>query len=322
LRSAFDAGDKASGLRLSYLYRTSSDFDNATKVAERLWKEIGERELLSDSGTARQLALNYFVPLIYMGEYQDVLINSERFLGSDRIAAVIGSIRAQAYRERAHSVIRESTEATDSWTADMINAIATLNSVFAQFGYRGEQSEEAWKLVTSLSGLIRSFSSLATVQEVGLALVDFCVAHLSFVKASCDKASSDRCRDIALSLNRFKTTSNAEPLSKMIDYWNALTEKVAEKIESKSADSLIVTVGKIPRNRLDTSKHAPFMFGEDEQGNSFYIHQGIMEFSDLVWNEVEAGDLLEIRVDRSEDIPLDDYGRPKAIEAISAKYLG
>lgn len=322
LRNAFEAGDKASGLRLSYLFRSSSDFDSSIQIAEKIWNEMDEVDLLSDSFTAKQLALNYFVPLVYKGQYQNVLDRTSKYLHSDSIAAVIGSIRAQAFRERAQSALREPVAGYSSWMTDMIEAMEILNSVFARYGYRGEPSEEAWKLVTSLSGLIESSTSLAAVQKVGIALVDFCVKHLRYIKNNCNKASSERCLDLAKSLKHYKTASNAGSLAKMVDYWETINDKDFVKSSVESPDAIIVSVSKIPRNRLDASRHAPYMFAIDQQGNQIYIRQGIMEFGDLLWDDIDVGDLLEIQVDAPVESDAGTQKRGNSITALSAKYRG
>jgi len=322
LTNAFEAGDKASGLRLSYLFRTSSDFDNAVQVAERIWNEMDEVEFFSDPFTAKQLALNYFVPLVYKGQYQDVLDRTKQHLQSDSIGSVIGSIRAQAYRERAQTAIREPAIGDSLWMKDMIEAMEILNSVFARFGYRGEASEEAWKLVTSLSGLIASSSSVEAVQKVGLVLVDFCVNHLRYIKDNYRKASSERCLGIASNLKHYHTDSNAESLAKMIEYWNTITDMAVETREAESPGTLVVSVSKIPRNKLDNSRHAPYMFAVDQQRNRYYINQGVMEFGDLLWDEIDVGDLLEIQVDALVESDSGEQQSQKSIEAVSAKYRG
>jgi len=322
LRNAFEAGDKASGLRLSYLYRTSSDFDSAIQIAERIWQEIDEKDLLSDPFTAKQLALNYFVPLVYKGQYQDVLDLTDKCLHLDSIAAVIGSVRAQAYRERAQSSIREAVAVGSSWTIDMIKAMEILNSVFSRYGYRGEPSEEAWKLITSLSGLIASSSSLEAVQDVGIRLVDFCVNHLRYIKNNCNKASAERCLGLATSLSQYKTVSNAESLAKMIDYWETITDKNDERSDVESPDAIIVSVSKIPRNRLDASRHAPYMFALDQQGNQYYINRDAMEFGDLLWDEIDVGDLLEIQANAPSESNVGYKKGGNSISAFTAKYRG
>jgi hypothetical protein len=322
LTNAFEAGDKASGLRLSYLFRTSSDFDNAVQVAERIWNEMDEVEFLSDPFTAKQLALNYFVPLVYKGEYQEVLDRTELHLRSDSIGSVIGSIRAQAYRERAQAAIRETAIGDSLWMEDMIKSIEMLNSVFARFGYLGEASEEAWKLVTSLSSLIAGSSSIESVQKVGFALVDFCVNHLRYIKANCPKASSERCLGIANGLKHYRTGSNAESLIKMIEYWNTIADLAVETRGTESPGTLVVSVMKIPRNKLDSSRHAPYLFAVDQQRNRYYINQGVMEFGDLLWDEIDVGDFLEIQVDATVQTDTGEQQKQKSIEAISAKYRG
>jgi predicted transcriptional regulator len=322
LTKAFEAGDKASGLRLSYLFRTSSDFDNAVQVAERIWNEMDEAEFLSDPLTAKQLALNYFVPLVYKGEYQDVLDRTEHHLKSDGIGSVIGSIRAQAHRERAQAAIRETAIGDSLWMEDMIKAMDMLNTVFARFGYRGEASEEAWKLVTSLPGLIAGSSSVEAVQKVGFELVEFCVSHLRYIKANCRKASSERCLGIANNLKHYRTDSNAESLAKMIEYWNTIADLAVEAVGAESPDTLVVSVSKIPRNKLDGSRHAPYLFAVDQQRNRYYINQGVMEFGDLLWDEIDVGDLLEIQVDVSVRSDTVEQQTQKSIQAISAKYRG
>jgi hypothetical protein len=205
---------------------------------------------------------------------------------------------------------------------DMIKAIDILNSVFARYGYRGEASEEAWKLVTSLSSLIASSSSVEAVRDLGFALVDFCVNHLRYIKANYPKASSERCLGIANNLRYYRKSSNAESLAKMIEYWNAITDLAVETREAESPDALIVSVSRIPRNKLDSSRHAPYMFAVDQQRNRYYINQEVMEFGDLLWDDIDVGDLLEIQVDVSVELDTGEQQSQKSIEAISAKYRG
>jgi predicted transcriptional regulator len=322
LRTAFEAGDKASGLRLSYLFRSSSDFDSAIQIAEKIWNEMDEVDLLADSFTAKQLALNYFIPLVYKGQFQDVLDRTDKYLHSDSIAAVIGSIRAQAFRERAQFALRESVAGDSSWMSDMIEAMEILDSVFVRYGYRGEPSEEAWKLVTSLSGLIASSTTLAAVKKVGIALADFCVNHLRYIKNNWRKASSERCLDIAKSLKHYKTASNEGSLAKLVDYWEAINDKAFAKSSDESPNAIIVSVSKIPRNRLDASRHAPFMFAVDHQGNQFYINQGVLEFGDLLWDDIDVGDLLEVQADAPVESEAGTKVRGNSITALTAKYRG
>jgi hypothetical protein len=205
---------------------------------------------------------------------------------------------------------------------DMIKAIDMLNSVFARYGYRGEASEEAWKLVTSLSSLIASSSSVEAVRDLGFALVDFCVNHLRYIKANCPKASSERCLEIANNLRHYRKASNAESLAKMIEYWNAITDLAVVTREAESPDALIVSVSRIPRNKLDSSRHAPYMFAVDQERNRYYINKGVMEFGDLLWDDIDVGDLLEIQVDVSVKLDSGEQQSQKSIEAISAKYRG
>jgi predicted transcriptional regulator len=322
LTNAFEAGDKASGLRLSYLFRTSSDFDNAVQIAERIWKDMDESEFFSDPYTAKQLALNYFVPLVYKGQFQDVLDRTEQYLQSDSIGSVIGSIRAQAYRERAQTAMREITIGDPLWTKDVIDAMETLNSVFAKYGYRGEASEEGWKLVTSLSGLIASSSSMEAAQKVGFTLIDFCVNHLRYIKANCRKVSSARCLGIANNLKHYRTALNSESLTRMTEYWNNITDLAVETSQAESPDILVVSVSKIPRNKLDSSRHAPYMFAEDQVGRRYYINQDVMEFGDLLWDDIDVGDPLEIQVGAADESDGGEQQSQKSIQAVSAKYRG
>jgi hypothetical protein len=322
LTNAFEAGDTASGLRLSYLYRTSSEFDNAIQVAERILNEVDENEIFSDPITAKQLVLNYFVPLVHKGHYQECLDRTEMYLQSECIAAVIGSVRAQAYRERAQSALRNTADKDFLWIEDMILAMEHISSVFAQYGYLVEASEEAWKLVTSLSTITAGSASVVEVQKLGIALVDFCVNHLRYIKPKCRKASSERCLGIAKNLIKYRTTSNAKSLAKMLEYWNTITGLAVEAKKPDTPDAVVVSVSSIPRNKLDKSRHAPYMFAVDQEGKSYYINQGVMEFGDFLWDDIDVGDLLEVKVNSPIHTNPGTQQEEKSTKAVYAKYRG
>ena len=108
----------------------------------------------------------------------------------------------------------------------------------------------------------------------------------------------------------------------MIDYWETITDKNDERSDVESPDAIIVSVSKIPRNRLDASRHAPYMFALDQQGNQYYINRDAMEFGDLLWDEIDVGDLLEIQANAPSESNVGYKKGGNSISAFTAKYRG
>jgi hypothetical protein len=108
----------------------------------------------------------------------------------------------------------------------------------------------------------------------------------------------------------------------MVDYWETINDKDFVKSSVESPDAIIVSVSKIPRNKLDASRHAPYMFAIDQHGNQIHIRQEIMEFGDLLWDDIDVGDLLEIQVDAPVESDAGTQKRGNSITALSAKYRG
>jgi len=273
-------------------------------------------DMLREPYVARQAMQNYFLPLIFTKEYDLVINETDRFSGYGEIGALMGSLKAQAYRERAQYMSNND----DSYR-DYKAAISCLSEVYRSYGYRGHQSEEGWKLASHLARLMHNPVKRPLHDDLLSNFILFIDAHLFAIFSNTDKTSCSQCLEAVRLLNACGDNKNKKLLSKIFDYWNALSEDEDRKHSLNIPGTKSVKITKIPRGRKDSGiDRLSYLFAEDQAGAKYYIHRARVGISYDDWMRLKVGDILAVSVESAE-ARADDSGRRRALAAATAIIL-
>lgn len=284
--------DVASGLCLSNELRKSKDLKGARDVAKRLvdlgWNDP-ER---SDAYHASLVIKNYWLPLIWLGETDQVIEATKNWQKAEKLCGTYGLLRAQALRQSAEY------GSFKNLPKGLCEAVDVLSELFKLEGYAGSYIDEGMKLVKQLAFTagrndgINEEAKLKFTEFTDQHLVQMCQVHNTYT------LDHPVVQQWVKKLSILSIENNRNPLTSV--RWQELIEAPREEEGELYAESergwLRVSVYYRP---TPTSKgHKPFLFAEDNNKQQYYVHRDNLNSSARrEWANVKIGDCLEVLPD-------------------------
>lgn len=283
--------DIASGLRLSLELRTDKEYQEAKEVAERLVNDGWNDPQRSSEFLARMVIQNYYLPLIWLGETEKVIEETNEWQSSGQLRGILGSLRSQALRQ---SVAYERNNFEDVQKA-LCEAVDVLSEVFTLEGYVGVFIAEGMKLVEQLAYTAkdnREISEEAKLKFTGFVdqhLVSMCQEHNTL------KLEAPNVRQWIRQLSALSINESQNPLTS--NRWQNLlgttTAKEFDADVNSDSDWLVVSVYYRP-TPYSSGGHKPFLFAQDKDNQQYKVDRKTMDLADQIWETIKKGDPLEV----------------------------
>lgn len=291
LRKAFDMSppDAVAGLSLSYELRMAQHLKQAHEVAKKLVEAGWDNPANSGLSFARQVVQNYWIPLIWMRETEQVIKATEDWRNRRELSGTLGMLRAMAFRQ---SVEYERNFETTQETLCL--AVEVLNEVFDIEGYFGPTVVEGMKLLEQLvyaskgKARLKEKAKLEFVKFVDKHLVSMCREHRGYT------LEHPSVREWVNCLSEFKFKQINNPLA--ADRWsNLFGDKEGSETEGEEDSWIQVCVSHRPRAGKGFRQ---FLFADSEDRQRYLIHLNTLEVSKSAsksfWNKIKVGDALEV----------------------------
>ncbi|NJK66492.1 MAG: ATP-binding protein [Microcoleus sp. CSU_2_2] len=295
LRTAWEMepSDIASGLRLSLELRTDKEFLDAKNVAERLVNAGWQDPKRSNALLARNVVQNYFLPLIWLGETEKVIEDTNEWKSGNELRGILGSLRCQALRQ---SVAYEQND-PESVEKALLGAVDVLSEVFALNGYVGVFVAEGMKLLEQLVYAAKNKQGLSKEAKLKFTtfvdqhLVSMCQEHKTL------KLDSPDVLQWVKELSAISIEGSQNPLTS--ERWNLLwTINGTELNTDIKLDSNWLCVSVYYRPTADGNGiHRPFLFAKSKENQQYQVRSNKMDSADKVWEKIQVGDELEILPD-------------------------
>ena len=148
LKLAFEMSpaDISAGLVLSSELRRDQDLQEAHSIAKKLVASGWSDPSLSSPYLVGLLMQSYYLPLIWLGETEQVIEETNDWKTKGVIRGTLGTIRAMAFRQSVESE-RDSSYIQNTFC----RAIEVLDEVFDLEGYARFQIAEGMKLIEQLA---------------------------------------------------------------------------------------------------------------------------------------------------------------------------
>jgi tetratricopeptide (TPR) repeat protein len=305
---AMEPRDAASGLLLSYELRDQHDYLEAKDVAKALINDDWDDPTKSDVYHASIVLKNYWLPLIWLRETDEVLEETEDWqkVGKD-LRGVYGVLRAQAFRESADTLGRTAPRA-------LCSSIEILDSLFKSEGYAPAFVDEGIKLVRSLaksaSGRPEGMKKSPVKRKSDLSddakkqFVYFVNVHLKQMCLTHDKYRLDHpeVKRWIQSLSNLSLKDEENPLA--LEAWKDILETTHISDEDEITPAigwLSVKIYYRPPSRNAKGPQSLILFARDEESKLQYIvHKKNFTAADKYWNSIKEGDFLEIQPGKQE----------------------
>lgn len=287
--------DVASGLLLSNELRKGKDLKGARDVAKRL-VDLGWNDLeRSDAYHASLVIKNYWLPLIWLGETDQVIQETKHWQKAGNLCGTYGLLRAQALRQSAeYGSFRNLPKG-------LCEAVDVLSELFKLEGYAGSYVDEGMKLVKQLA--FTTGRDDGTNEEAKLKFTEFIDQHLVQMCQVHNTYTLDHpvVQQWVKELSILSIENNHNPLISV--RWQELIEAPREEESELYADSergwLRVSVYYRPTPTSKGHKgHKPFLFAQDNNKQQYFVHRDKLNSSARrEWANIQIGDYLEVLPD-------------------------
>lgn len=282
--------DLASGLVLSNERRIDRELVEAKTVAEGLVKLGWGNPELSDAYHASLVIKNYWIPLIWLGETEQVIEDTKNWQNVGDMRGTYGLLRSQALRGSADLYghtgnVKKLSEAVD-----------VLSQVFDLEGYVGAYVDEGMKLLKELA--YATINNHRLSEDAKLKFTDFVDKHLTRMCQVHDDYKLDHSdvRKWVKDLSMLSIKEGNNPLNS--DRWQNLIEVsnvvAVEPDREQDGSWLLVRVYYIPSPN-SKGEDKGFLFAEDLNKQQYHVHRN--NFSRLdrqYWTEIKIGDRLQV----------------------------
>ena len=292
LKIAFEMNpvDVSAGSVLSSELRKDQDLQEAQLIAKRLVESGWSDPDLSTAYHAGLLLQNYYLPLIWLGEVEQVIEDTTNWKDKGVVRGTLGTIRAMAFRQSVESE-RDSERIQNTYC----QAIEVLDEVFDLDGYARAQVAEGVKLIEQLAYVRRGSQVLSEKSKIKYAC--FVDKHLFTLAQQHSTYTLDN-PEVIRWIQEISTLDIEDGNPLLSDRWQRLvgmpklnnTLKISEDTEEGWVH---VVIDRIPRHH-DTGDYKPFLFAQDDSRKDYFVSRNTLEFEVQIWSDLQLGDHLEI----------------------------
>jgi hypothetical protein len=283
LKLAFEMSpsDISAGSILSSELRKDQDLLEAHLIAKKIVESGWLDPILSSAFHAGILMQNYYLPLIWLGETEQVIEDTKDWKTKGSLRVTYGIMRAMAFRQSV-----ESKRDNELIQHALCLAAEVLDEVFTLDGYARFQVAEGMKLIEQLAYITRGNQELC--EELKIKFTYFVDKHLFILAQQHNTYTLDN-PEVMRWIQEMSTLTmkNGNPL--LSDRWQRLKTDIKSNmniIENIEEGRVQVAVVRMP-NR-------PFLFAEDKSGKTYFVHRDTLEFEAQIWNDLMIGDYLEV----------------------------
>lgn len=291
LRLAIDASseDVLARAELSKLLSVRGhDFEAGLEVAMSLYIEGWWKPENSNSEFARQVNNNVYIPLLYLGKYDEILRLTEGWEVAGEASAIMGVYRASAFKRSAEYL---SPYDGEELVPLIDRSVAVLQRVMAIDGVFAEAMKQARNLAEDIAFRLewggRPTPLLPRYAKSVLGWLKFLDSCLPSIYGDLPVERRDR---IARVFAGVALEGNPFHLPRWVYVLGPREDRLAKL---KAEGYLSVTVSAVPNT--GGSQVQRFMFAVDENNESYYLNFMVFEPQDpLAWARLRVGDKLAI----------------------------
>jgi tetratricopeptide (TPR) repeat protein len=284
LRLAFEMipSDVPAGSVLSSELRKDQELQEAYEIAKKIVDLGWSDPLLSNPFHAGLLIQNYYLPLIWQGEAEQVIEDTNEWRSKGPLRGIFGAMRAMAFRQSV-----ESERDGEHIQQALGLAVDILDEVFDIDGYARVQVAEGMKLIEQLAYFRRGNYDLSDNSKVKF--TSFVDRHLFTLAQQHNTYTLDNPEVVRWIQNMSSLPmKNGNPL--LSDRWQRLkngSEIKNELVIDEVEEGWIEVV-------IDRKPNRPFLFVRDENRKEYFVHRDTLEFEYHIWANLQIGDRLEI----------------------------
>lgn len=296
--------DPAAAYDLANRLLSSQDLEDAYDLADWLVGEGWADGQRSDLEHARNILRVRWLSLMWQGNIDTVIEETQDWYASTDFATTMGGMHASALRR---SVEREDPEVAQT---ALKKAISTISTLFEMEGVTGVSANEGLKLIDDIYTSVQKWSVLPP--ELAFAACAFVDSYLlAMVDVHRDYSQDDR-----ILVQWIRTFSEcdcgdkANPLHR--DIWLRFLE---EGIYVEDSDFEYISKGyEIVRIYYRPAQSQYYLFARNDEGEQFYVDRESFDGNDIVWHKLGIDDRLAI-------VRKNVLDREKAIPALVARLI-
>lgn len=271
---------------LARLYHEMSDFDKARKLYEKLI-EMGWTSTESHKvGFGKSVYTGYFLSLLYMSNYEDVMEKTKEWKDSGVYRSTLGTFRASAWKRKMENLVENNP--TDTVDA-LKRASIILSDVFRNDGYSRIACSQAIKVFEEIEFCFSRANYRNSYPIEGVELFKFVKNNVFEIKQTINPYGFEglisRFNEIHLKNSPFSETDMRAD--------NNISLGFSEDF-SKSNNLGLVEV-KV-KNR--PKENSTFIFAIDESNNDYFLHYDNLKNGNWKsWCQLGIGKILEVLPD-------------------------
>ena len=270
--------------------RKDQDLQEAHLVAKKLVESGWSDPERSSPYHAGLLLQNYYLPLIWLGETEQVVEDTHNWKAQGVVRGALGTIRAMAFRQSVESE-RDGEHIQNTYC----QAIEVLDEVFNLDGYARAQVTEGMKLVEQLAYLRRGNQALSEKSKINY--THFVDKHLFTLAQQHNTYTLDN-PEVIRWIQKMSTLDIEDGNPFLSDRWQRLVRIPESKSNLRISEDIEegwirVIIDRRPRHH-DTGDYKPFLFAQDVSQKEYFVSQNTLESDAQIWNDIQPGDHLEI----------------------------
>lgn len=278
-------------LAIALCYFYNSDYQDGIAYFEYLFNRGFDKPSLSNKKFSFKVTKLYYLSLIYLGDYDEIISKSTDWKKHENWSGIIGVSRATALKRKI-----EYNHADKILSTPMIQEIFNIfNYIFETESYFDIACVEGNKIINDLDFIINPSFDYST--EIQMNYLNFVANHFFNVisKIKNENINSPANQNFIKKLYEFDIADN--PMN-LVSYYNKNLEEKSrydlEHIQELQNDGYeIVKVYHIPEDKgIGMSS---FMFANNREGKQFYLYVNCLDEGWNRWAYIKEGNLLAIK---------------------------
>jgi DNA-binding MarR family transcriptional regulator len=276
-------------IALRYFY--NNDYLDALKYFEYLVAKGYDETLKSNKKFSFSVTKLFYLSLIYLGEYDEILDKSANWKSHFNWSGIIGVSRATALKRK----IEYNHSLTDVITPLIEEILDIFNYIFETEGYFDIACIEANKIIKDMDFIIST--SFEYSRNIQTQYLNFVARHYFNIVSKLRNENINNIDNRTFIKKLFEVELTDNPI-KTVSWFRHDNEEKAKYdkehiLELQSDGYEIVKVYHIPEDK--GYGLSSFMFADDKLGQQFYLSVNFFDEGWNRWGYIKEGDLLAIK---------------------------
>jgi hypothetical protein len=291
-----DPSDICSLQLLARLAYDEHDYKLSLASYTAINSQVGWTPDNTDEHTARYCCNGYLIALLYLGEYNRIIEETEDWRNNRHVMDLTGAFRARAWKRSV-----ENSQSLPNKIITLHKATLILDEISKTFGYARWSYSTFQEVIEAIVGCVNA-PRFAKAPEAH-ALLCFTERHLINVHRD---RTEDREKILRYLPNLIETRMADNPFN--VEKWKEFSANKGGQVyidaefkeNIKQEDYIMVVVYHVKKTASPSKNGPRFAFAKDEHGSQYYVHPAVLgQSSRPLWACIEEGAELAIRAEKT-----------------------